>query len=162
MFPFVNGRSLGRQKNDRSSLERRNVIFWKDVPYGNGGNVVAVARNDGREVARHRIETTGKAVALKAVREHLQGELEYVRVYAVDSNGRIVRDADIPVLFELTGSGEIVAIDNQDHYTDELFDVNPKAMYKGFVMAIVRKGTAPATLKASAKGLKPASAVIAD
>ena len=159
---FVNGRSLGRQKNDRSSLERRNVIFWKDVPYGNGGNVVAVARNDGREVARHRIETTGKAVSLKAVREHLQGELEYVRVYAVDSKGRIVRDADIPVLFELTGSGEIVAIDNQDHYTDELFDVNPKALYRGFVMAIVRKGSGPSTLKASAKGLKPVTVNIAD
>ena len=80
----------------------------------------------------------------------------------MDSKGRIVRDADIPVLFELTGSGEIVAIDNQDHYTDELFDVNPKALYRGFVMAIVRKGSGPSTLKASAKGLKPVTVNIAD
>ncbi|MCR5828388.1 MAG: DUF4982 domain-containing protein [Bacteroidales bacterium] len=159
---FVNGKSLGRQSNDRSSIERRNVIFWKDVPYGNGGSVVAVARTAGREVARHRIETTGKAVALKAVRENLDGELEYVRVYAVDSKGRNVRDSQAEVLFSLEGGAQIVAVDNQDHYTDELFDVNPKAMHNGFVMAIVRKGSGPSTLKASAKGLKSAAVVISE
>ena len=84
-----------------------------------------------------------------------------MRFYAVDSRGRIVRNACPEVLVELEGSGEIVAVDNQDHYTDELFDVNPKKMKDGFVMAIIRKAGDSCTLKASAKGLKPAVVEIA-
>lgn len=158
---FVNGKSLGVQQNNRGDIDRRNVICWPDVDYGRGGKLTAVARNDGKEVARHTIETTGRAVALKAVCEELEGELEFVRFYAVDSRGRIVRNACPEVLIELEGSGEIVAVDNQDHYTDELFDVNPKKMKDGFVMAIVRKAGDSCTLKASAKGLKPAVVEIA-
>ena len=136
---FVNGKSLGVQQNNRGDIDRRNVICWPDVDYGRGGKLTAVARNDGKEVARHTIETTGRAVALKAVCEELEGELEFVRFYAVDSRGRIVRNACPEVLVELEGSGEIVAVDNQDHYTDELFDVNPKKMKDGFVMAIIKE-----------------------
>ena len=44
--------------------------------------------------------------------------------------------------------------DDQDHYTDELFNVNPKKVHRGFVMAIVRKGTQPSTLRVSSKGYK--------
>ena len=73
-----------------------------------------------------------------------------------------MRDSQAEVLLSLAGDGEIIAIDNQDHYTDELFDVNPKLMHNGFVMAIVRKGSGPSTLKASAKGLKPATVVISE
>lgn len=128
-------------------------------------------------VARHAIETTGKATALKAILEPSNGELSYIRVYAVDNRGRIVKTARNAVKFEIAeaggaaaagagktleagGAAQLVAIDNQDHYTDELFDVNPKALKDGFVMAIVRKGNTPSTLKISAPGLKGASVVV--
>lgn len=153
---FVNGKSLGVKKNDRSDIDKRNIIFWGDVPYDKGGSLTAVARTGGKEVARHTIETTGKAVALKAVLEPIDGELAYIRVYAVDRKGRVVRGESCPVGFEIKGSGEIVAIDNQDHYTDELFDVNPKNMKNGFVMAIVRRGEASGTLTATSEGKKSA------
>ena len=41
------------------------MIYWQNIPYGKGGNIIAIARNNGKEVARHMLETTGKAKALK-------------------------------------------------------------------------------------------------
>ena len=44
---------MGIQKNDTTRANLRNMIYWKDVPYGNGGSVVAIARDkSGKEVAR--------------------------------------------------------------------------------------------------------------
>lgn len=52
---------MGVQENDTTQANLRNMIYWKDVPYGNGGSVVAIARDkSGKEVARHHIETAGK------------------------------------------------------------------------------------------------------
>lgn len=157
---IVNGRSLGIKKNQRDDIDRRNVIQWQNVPYGNGGKVVAIARTAGKEVARHSIETTGKVKGFKVVQEDLGGELSYVKFYAVDQKGRPVKTADNSVKFDLLGDAQIVAIDNVDHYTDELFDVNPKKMHNGFVMVIVRKGSEKAILRASADGIKSAVAEI--
>lgn len=67
---LVNGKSMGIRKNDRTDITRRNIIYWENIPYGKGGNIIAVARNNGKEVARHRLETTGKATALKMVVEN--------------------------------------------------------------------------------------------
>jgi len=151
---FVNGRSQGVQKNDRSDIDKRNIIIWNNVPYGNGGKIEAVAKNAGKVVARHSLETAGKAVSLDCVKLSPVGELEYIKVYTVDRKGRRVLTSDAEILFEIEGDAEIVAIDDQDHYTNELFNVNPKKAHNGFVMAIIRKGSQPSTLKISSKGLK--------
>ena len=48
---LVNGQSMGVQQNDTTQANLRNMIYWKDVPYGNGGSVVAIARDkSGKEV----------------------------------------------------------------------------------------------------------------
>lgn len=159
---LVNGKSVGVQKNDRSDITRRNIICWENVPYGKGGNVTAIARNNGKEVARHRLETTGKAVALKMVVENPDDwkadgmDLQYVKVYAVDSKGRVVPAAEGEVTFEVAGEAKLIAVDNGDHYTDELFSGNAKKLHKGFVMAILRSNQTggEVTIKASAPGLK--------
>lgn len=160
---LLNGKSVGVQKNPRDNYERRNMIYWKDVPYEKG-TLVAVARNGGKEVARHALQTTGKAVALKMVVEtpdtwKADGmDLQYVKVYAVDSKGRHVPDVAVEVTFEVEGDARLIAVDNGDHYTDELFDGDTKKMYRGFVMGILRSGQTggKVTLKASAPGLKKA------
>ena len=88
---LVNGQSMGIQKNDTTRANLRNMIYWKDVPYGNGGSVVAIARDkSGKEVARHRIETAGKAVALRIEAEtptdwKADGmDLQYINVTVID------------------------------------------------------------------------------
>lgn len=159
---FVNGKSAGVKKNDRTDINRRNIIYWENIPYGKGGKVIAIARNNGKEVARHQLETTGKATALKMVIENPNDwkadgmDLQYVKVYAVDSKGRAIPTTEGEVTFEVSGEAKLIAVDNGDHYTDELFSGNTKKLHKGFVMAILRSNQTggEVKIKASCKGLK--------
>ncbi|GAB3028281.1 hypothetical protein GCM10027051_36700 [Niabella terrae] len=161
---LINGKSFGIQSNPVDDIKTRNMILWRNVPYQEG-RIVAIARNKGREVARHQLETTGKAVALEleAENKHWKADgldLNYVKVYAVDRKGRRVFTADsVDVHFELTGAGQLIAVDNADHYSDALFNGNSRKLHRGFAMAILRSGLSKGsqTLRVSASGLKPAS-----
>lgn len=161
---LVNGKSMGIRKNDRTDITRRNIIYWENIPYGKGGNIIAVARNNGKEVARHRLETTGKATALKMVVENPDDwkadgmDLQYVKVYAVDNKGRVVPDTKDEVTFKVSGAARLIAVDNGDHFTDELFTGNTKKLHKGFIMAILRsdRSGGEVVITASSKGLKDA------
>lgn len=138
---LVNNKSIGVKKNpdDKPS---KNIISWKDVVY-KSGKIEAIARNNGKEVARQLIETTGKAVALKAEIENTNWkadgmDLQYVKVYAVDKKGRKVPTAVGEVTFEVTGAANLIAVDNADHYSNALFEGNKKELHNGFAMAILR------------------------
>lgn len=142
---LVNGKSMGIQQNDTTRTDLRNMIYWKDVPYGNGGSLEAVARDKaGREVARHRIESAGKAVALKMEAETPMGwkadgmDLQYIRVTAVDKKGRPVWDYNEPLALQIEGAARLVALDNGDHYTSDLFhEVTSKRMHQGRMQIIL-------------------------
>lgn len=159
----VNGKSLGKKINDPNvKRNRRNVIIWNDVPYGDGGSVVAIGYNDGKEVCRHKIETAGKPVALRIEAEK-QGpaladgmSLQYFNVYAVDAKGRVCKDYNAPVDVTLDGvSAKIYAIDNGDHYTDLIATkIETKPMMKGFVQMILRSTQQPGKVKISATSNK--------
>lgn len=155
---LVNGRSIGVQKNS-PDVRKRNTIYWQNVPYS-AGEITAVARTGGKVVARDRIETTGPAVALKIEAENpawkADGlDLQYVKVYAVDSKGRRVATATGEVTFTVRGAS-LIAVDNGDHWSDDLFAGNKKALHNGFAMAILRSPRAPGSvrLEVSGAGLK--------
>ena len=141
---IYNGRSLGIQKNDTTDLAKRNIILWSGIDYGTGGKLIAIARTAGKEVARNEIETTGKAVSLK-IEEETKGwsadgmALKYLNIYAVDSKGRVVPNATDEVSVQVSGAATFVALDNGDHYTNELFrDVTAKKMQTGYMQCILR------------------------
>ena len=141
---IYNGRSLGIQKNDTTDLAKRNIILWSGIDYGTGGKLIAIARTAGKEVARNEIETTGKAVSLK-IEEETKGwsadgmALKYLNIYAVDSKGRVVPNATEEVSVSVSGAATLVALDNGDHYTNELFrDVTAKKMQTGYMQCILR------------------------
>ena len=162
---FYNGKSLGVQKNDTTVLVKRNVILWSGIDYRQGGKLVAVARNGGKEVARDVLETTGKAVALKVVEEEKEWmadgmSLKYINIYAVDSKGREVPNATDSVRVDVKGEACFVALDNGDHYTDELFlDVKAKKMQAGYMQCILRstRNGGKVKLKVSSPTLKAAN-----
>lgn len=140
---FINGKSMGVQQNS-ADVRKRNTIYWKDVPYS-PGKITAVAKTGGKEVARHELKTTGKAVALKIESESKNWkadgmDLQYVKVYAIDSKGNKVPTAGNELTFEVDGNAKLIAVDNGDHTSDDLFSGNKKTMYKGFAMAILRSG----------------------
>jgi beta-galactosidase len=159
---LVNGKSIGVQKNN-TETSKRNVIFWKGVDYS-AGKIVAIARNSsGKEVARHELETTGEAVALKIETENADWkadgmDLQYVKVYAVDKEGRVVPTFKGEATFEISGEAKLIAVDNGDHSSDELFSGTKRTMYRGFAMAILRAKQTPgkANVEVSVKGLKAA------
>lgn len=120
---LLNGRSLGVRKND-ADPKLRNRIRWDAVPYERG-SLVAVARKNGRIVARHELTTTGEAVALKLKPEtadwHADGkDLMLVRVTAVDRKGRRVLSAHDLLQIEVKGEADIVAVGNGDMTSAEL------------------------------------------
>lgn len=146
---FYNGKSLGIQHNDTTDVAKRNIILWSGIDYGTGGKLVAVARNAGKEVARNELQTTGKAVALKVIEENAGWtadgmSLKYLKIYAVDAQGRTVPNADDEISISINGEASFVALDNGDHYTSDLFlDVTSKKMQTGFMQAILRSTNTP-------------------
>ncbi len=144
---LYNGKSLGVQKNDTADIVKRNIILWSGIDYGTGGKLVAVARTKGKEVARDEMETTGKAVALRIEEETLPMvhwaadgmTLKYLNIYAIDSKGRVVPNATDGLTVKVEGAATFVALDNGDHYTDDLFhDVTTKQMQTGYMQCILR------------------------
>jgi beta-galactosidase len=163
---LVNGKSFGIQKNDTSDITRRNAILWKDVPY-RAGQITAVASTNGKEVARHQLETTGNAIALRIEIENNNWkadgmDLQYVKVYAVDSKGRIVPTAEGEITFDVSGVARLIAVDNGNHASNELFAGNKRQLHNGFAMAILRSGheAGAVRIKAGLVGLKSVEKVL--
>ena len=162
---MVSGESLGRQRSDTTDVFKRGIIKWNNVPYGKGGSLTAIAYNGGREVARHQIETAGKAVRLVIEPEETVNDqttngmgLRYLTVRAVDKQGRTVPTFDEELTVTVEGTGlSLLAIDNGDHYTDYLFHgVRTKRMLQGQMQVILRTTRQPGkvTLRATTPSLK--------
>jgi beta-galactosidase len=158
---YLNGKSLGIQKNN-TGIDTRNMIYWQNVPY-QAGSLLAIARKGGKEIARHQLETTGQAVGLKMIVENTDWkangmDLQYVKVYAVDNKGRVVPTATGDVTFDVSGQAKLIAVDNGDHSSEELFAGNKRRLHQGFALAILRSNQTlgDVNIKASVKGLKKA------
>ena len=156
---LLNGKSLGKQANS-TDAEKRNRILWKAIPY-QAGKLEAVAYKNGKVIARHAIETTGKAVKLQAIPDNTNwqadGEdLQHVRIIAVDSRGRRVPDASNELQFEVEGDARIVAVTNGDIESDELNVTNHRRLWHGSAMVILRAGSKPSkvTLKTTSDNFK--------
>lgn len=156
----VNGHSLGRKSNPVKNPELRNKIRWENVAYQEG-NITAIAYNNGKEVARHRIETTGKAIKLVIEPDNnpwvASGtDLKHVRIYAVDNKGRRVPEANQLLTFEVEGDARIVAVDNGDLTSNEMFTGNQRSLYQGSALVILRSGktTGNVILKMSGEGYR--------
>ena len=166
---FLNGKSLGVKKNSNDPKLRAR-IKWDNIAYA-PGTLVAVAKKNGKVVARHQIETTGEAVALKLVPDmetwHADGkDLMHVRIYAVDKKGRRVlnvKDAKAfdKLTFQVKGDANIVAVDNGNITSDELHigktqleKTIQRNLFQGSALVILRAGDKPGKIELSVAGEK--------
>ena len=166
---FLNGKSLGVKKNSEDPKFRAR-IKWDNIAYA-PGTLVAVAKKNGKVVARHQIETTGEAVALKLVPDaenwHADGkDLMHVRIYAVDKKGRRVlnvKDAKAfdKLTFQVKGDANIVAVDNGNITSDELHigktqleKTIQRNLFQGSALVILRAGDKPGKIELSVAGEK--------
>lgn len=140
---FLNGKSLGKRTNvlppaDDSAArapkgEKFFTVVYKDVPWA-AGELKAVSSTG----ESHAIRTTGPAVDYRVTKDFEGNELVYFWIEAVDAQGRLVPTASDRVKATVSG-GELLALDDGDHYTEESFVTDTKTMKEGCLLAIVRK-----------------------
>jgi beta-galactosidase len=157
----LNGKVISEQKADPY------VIMAWQVPYA-PGRLEAVAKKDGKEVARATVETTGPATGLKVIpdRNSAAGDgwdALPVTVEAIDSAGRVVPDAGPSVTFALSGPGKIIGLGNGNPTCHEPEKGNVHSLFNGYGQVVVQtnaNGSGPLTLHATADGLTPGEATI--
>jgi len=148
---FVNGQSQGRQ------VRNGYRFVWDQVVY-QPGTVDVVVYKDGREWARDKVVTAGKAARLAASVDFAGIDLTYVTVDVLDRKGILVPDAAQELTFTVKGPAEILATDAGDATSHIPFYSHALPAFHGKASAIVRRtGEGPVTITVKAHGLKAAS-----
>jgi beta-galactosidase len=161
---FLNGKSLGKKK--KGEFEYR--LKWDSVRY-QPGELKLIAYKNGVKWAEDVMRTTEKASQLSAVadRPAVQAngtDLIFITVRIEDKNKLPVPRSNNQLNFSIEGPGKIVATDNGDAASHELFQTKSKKAYNGLCLVIVaadKGATGSFTVKAESKGLK-ATAVKVD
>ncbi|MEI8309274.1 MAG: beta-galactosidase GalB [Verrucomicrobiota bacterium] len=160
---FLNGNSLGRKKKGATEYRLR----WDDVVY-EPGELKAVAYKNGKEWAQDVMKTTGPAakITLSADRQKIKSDgydLSFVTATVADKDGLLVPRSKNAIEFEVSGPGEIVAVDNGDATSFEPFQASRRKAYNGLALVMVRakKGEAGTfSLTAKSDGLAGATTTI--
>ena len=160
---FLNGKSLGKKKKGPTDYRLR----WDDVVY-QPGELKVIAYKDGKEWAQDVVITTGAPAKLliKADRSEIKAngkDLSFVTVTVADKDGLMVPRSKSLITFEISGPGEIVAVDNGDATSLEPFQSHQTKAFNGLALVIVKAkegGSGSITLKATSEGLSPAETVI--
>jgi beta-galactosidase len=153
---FLNGHSLGRRK--RGPYDYR--LRWDNVVY-ELGKLSVVAYKGHTRWAHDEVQTTGPAVKviLQPDRATLNADgqdLSFVTVSIADRAGRVVPRTKNHVAFEISGPGEIVAVDNGNATSLDTFQTPERDAYNGLCLVIVRTTGQPGQilLKANSNGLQ--------
>jgi len=160
---FLNGRSVGRKK--RGAFEYR--IRWDDVVY-QPGELHVVTYKNGRKWAEDTIKTTGSASQLSLAADHTSiaadgSDLSFITVKIADKSGLMVPRSNNRIKYEISGPGEIVAVDNGNAIDHESFQSTNRRAYNGMALVIVRsiKGKpGRIVLRASSDGLRGTSVAV--
>jgi len=107
---FLNGKSLGVRKKDKSTPQNRYRLMWMDVKYEPGTLKVVAFDSNGKPVAEEKITTTGKPykIVLTPDRKEITADgkdLAFVTVSVVDQNGIPCPTATNVLNFEVKGAG---------------------------------------------------------
>lgn len=150
----VNGKTVGRKRNDTADPKSRNRIKWENVHYS-PGKIEALAYNESsgtKPVTSHTIETTETAKKITATPDNNAwkadgNDLQHVRIAAVDSKGRQVRDAASNLHFSVEGPAEIAGVINGDIRSDELSTGDSRSLFNGTATVILRSTPASGKVK---------------
>jgi beta-galactosidase len=135
---FLNGKSLGRKKREQNQYRLR----WDEVKY-EPGELRVVAYKSGKKWAEDAMKTAGAPakLSLKADRSTIKADgqdLSFVTVSIADKAGLLAPRSKNRIRFEISGPGEIVAVDNGDATNHESFQSKEQNAYNGLCLVIVR------------------------
>jgi beta-galactosidase len=155
---FLNGRSLGRKKTDRSSEFKG---LW-DVPYA-AGELRAVGYRGGQAAGTAILQTAHDVsrLTLSADRDriHADGQdLSYVTVELKDAAGTRDPKAENALRFEIEGPGAIAGVGNANPMSTESYQRPERKAWRGRALVVVRSMPRPGEirLRVSSPGLPAA------
>jgi len=158
---FLNGKSQGKKtKNVNDSPIDWELSFEK-------GTIEVVGINKGVVAIRETLKTAGKPTKLqiqlsKSNLKNHWDDVVMARIQVLDEAGLPCPNADNLIQFELTGNGQITALDNGDINSHESYQGKQRTAYKGKAMVILKATAAKGTigLTVSSNGLVAASTSI--
>ncbi|NQU87792.1 MAG: DUF4982 domain-containing protein [Mariniphaga sp.] len=158
--------SVTQMQNPMQSREIAALTAKFEVPYS-PGELVAIGINDGKEIVRQSLKTTGKPVALKIIAEQDQVKassdcLAYFNIEVVDENGLLVPNAEIPVDFNIKGNCKLQAVANGNPADMKSFQWPAVKTFRGRCQIIIRSNEKGGEIEVSAKseGLKTGVSIV--
>jgi beta-galactosidase len=154
---FLNGKTLGIRKKDKSSPQNRYRLMWMDVKYEPGTLKVVALDSTGKAVKEEQITTAGKPdkIVLTADRTELKADgkdLSYITVWVVDKNGNPCPTAINALSFDVKGAGTFKAVCNGDATSLESFVKPTMKLFSGKLVVIVEADKKGGAIELSVKG----------
>ena len=176
---FINGKSQGRQRKDRSikiedtenedsqkafTRQKRYRLMWMDTKYEPGEVKVVAYDEAGKAVATQTVRTAGRPhhLELSADRTTISPDgkdISFVTVRVVDKDGNLVPDDGRLLKFKVTGAGSFRAAASGNPASLDAFHLPQHHVFSGQLVALVQSAerAGEAVLTVSAKGLPSAS-----
>ena len=176
---FINGKSQGRQRKDRSikiedtenedsqkafTRQKRYRLMWMDTKYEPGEVKVVAYDEAGKAIATQIVRTAGRAhhLELSADRTTISPDgkdISFVTVRVVDKDGNLVPDDGRLLNFKVTGAGSFRAAASGNPASLDAFHLPQHHVFSGQLVALVQSAerAGEAVLTVSAKGLPSAS-----
>ena len=176
---FINGKSQGRQRKDRSikiedtenedsqkafTRQKRYRLMWMDTKYEPGEVKVVAYDEAGKAVATQIVRTAGRPhhLELSADRTTISPDgkdISFVTVRVVDKDGNLVPDDGRLLNFKVTGAGSFRAAASGNPASLDAFHLPRHHVFSGQLVALVQSAerAGEAVLTVSAKGLPSAS-----
>jgi beta-galactosidase len=155
---YLNGGLLGEKPTTRA--EEFKAVF--SVPYA-PGKLEAAGMRAGRETERFALVTAGAPARLRLTPDRGRiladgQDLSFVVVEVLDADGVVAPSADHSVRYTLDGPATLAGIGSADLTDRDSYRANPRRVFQGRALVIVRAGDKAGAVKltASAPGLPPA------
>jgi beta-galactosidase len=137
-------------------------LSW-DVAY-ESGTIKAIGRKNGKQVVIDEIHTSGTPAALRVTKDSTSvnadgNDVALFYIDVVDTQGNIVPDADNLIRFNVTGNGNLLAVDNGNQADVSSFKLHERKAYKGHAYAVIKatRNAGNIQLNVMADGLKTAT-----
>ena len=154
---FLNNKSLGKKKTDRST---KFTAIW-DVPY-HPGVLKTIGYKGKKQVNSATLQTANEIsrIKLTADREKIKSDgqdLSYVTVELTDANGIRNPKAENLVSLEIEGPGTIIGVGNANPVSLESYQLPQRKAWQGRCLVIIKSESEAGEirLKATSEGLKP-------
>ncbi|SEN45464.1 beta-galactosidase [bacterium A37T11] len=158
---LLNGKIVGAAPVDPYEMNTFHVAYHP-------GRLEAFGYKGGRQVSHFFVETTGQPHSIQLIpyQKSIAGDgwdAIPITVRALDTKGRPVDTANLPITFEIKGPGRIIGLGNGDANSHEPEKGNKRNLYNGLAQVIVQSnegGAGPLVVIARSKGLKMGQTVL--